>query len=77
VLAAELARTTTRDNPEFIESHIVLAAALGHLDRAEDARVAIEKFRDVDFEYIEQRPTWSENMASHTFEGLCKAGLSE
>lgn len=74
-MAVDLARTASRDNPDFIESHIVLASALGHLDRGDEARIALGKFNDEALAYVDGRPTWTEEMRSLVLSGLGRAGL--
>lgn len=73
--AAELARDSTRQRPDYIDSHVTLAAALGYLDRADEARQAIGEFRDKAGDYAENHPIWCQDTKERFLDGLRKAEL--
>jgi TolB-like protein/DNA-binding winged helix-turn-helix (wHTH) protein/Tfp pilus assembly protein PilF len=70
--AVELARASIRQRPDYIDSRITLAAALGHLHRADEAREALGEFRDLVREYIENHPypMWRIHVKDHVLTGL-------
>jgi adenylate cyclase len=75
--AAELARDAIRQRPDYIDSYVALAVALGHLERADEAQQAIGEFRDRARDYVENHPLWAEKIKDVFLTGLRKAGLAE
>jgi adenylate cyclase len=80
--AAETAHRATLSFPDFPPPYRYLAAALGQLDRIEEAKAALEKAIAVapaSFDlYVRQRVPWSRPQDhTHLLEGLRKAGWSE
>jgi TolB-like protein/Flp pilus assembly protein TadD len=77
--AIELARASIRQRPDYIDSRITLAAALGHLGRADEAREALGEFRDQIRDHIENHPypLWHMHVKDHYLTGLRKAHLIE
>ncbi len=75
--AAEYAHDAIRQQPDFLETRVVLASALGHLDRAEEARTAIEGFRDVAGDFVERHVLFARGLKDCILDGLRKAGLLE
>jgi len=77
--AIELARTSIRQRPDYFDSRVTLAAALGHLGRPDEAREALGEFYDRVQNYIENHPypLWRQHVSSHFRTGLRKAGLIE
>jgi adenylate cyclase len=78
--AVEAAKRTIRSYPDYPNTHRWLAAALGQLDRLEEAKEALEKaiaVAPVAFDmYIRTRPPWMRpEDHAHMLEGLHKAGL--
>jgi TolB-like protein/Tfp pilus assembly protein PilF len=75
----KLARDSIRQRPDYRDSRITLAAALGHLGRPDEARDALGEFRDQVQDYIENHPypLWREHVGDHYRAGLRKAGLLE
>jgi TolB-like protein/Tfp pilus assembly protein PilF len=74
---AELTRASIRQRPDYVDSRITLAAALGYLDRADEAREALGEFHDRVQDYIENHPypLWRLNVKDHYLKGLRMAGL--
>ena len=75
--AAEYAHDAIRQRPDFLETRVVLASALGHLERAEEARTAIEGFRDVARDFVERHVLYARELKDCILDGLRKAGLSK
>ncbi len=75
--AAEYAHDAIRHRPDFLETRVVLASALGHLERAEEARTAIEGFRDVAGDFVERHVVYARELKDCILDGLRKAGLPE
>ena len=76
--AVELARDAIRRQPDFNEPHVLLAAALGHLEQVAEARDAITPFGDIAPTFVErERPYWSDATKQCVAAGLRKAGLAE
>ena len=78
--AVEAAKRAIRSYPDYPNTHRWLAAALGQLGRAEEAKEALEKaiaIAPAAFDmYIRARPPWMRREDhAHMLEGLCKAGL--
>ena len=77
--AVEAAKRAIRSYPDYPNTHRWLAAALGQLDRLEEAKEALEKaiaIAPVAFDmYIRTRPPWMRREDhAHMLEGLRKAG---
>jgi len=76
--AVEAARNALRSHPSFVLPHRWLAAALGQLGRAEEAREALEKAAGMEatFDmYIRNRPPWMRpEDHAHMLDGVRKAG---
>lgn len=75
--AVELAREGTRQRPDYIDSHLTLAAALGYLGRIDEALKAAGEFRDKARDYAENHPLWSDETKECFLTGLRKANLVE
>jgi len=77
--AVELTRAAIRQRPDYIDSRVTLAAALGHLGRADEARDALGEFRDRARDYVENHPypLWRKHVKDHYLTGLRKAHLME
>jgi len=77
--AAAAAKRVIRSYPEFPLSHRWLAAALGQLGRAQEARQALDRavaIAPASFDvYVRGRaPWWRPEDHAHVLEGLGKAG---
>ena len=68
---------STRQRPEYLDAHLTLAAALGYLERADEALNAAGEFRDKAQDYTENHPLWGEDTKQRFLAGLRKAGLVE
>jgi adenylate cyclase len=75
--SVDLVREATRRQPDFIESHVALASALGHLGQKEEAHRVIAGFEDSALDYVEGRPNWAQKTKDCVLDGLRKAGLLE
>lgn len=77
IAAVELTRASIRQRPDYVDSRITLAAALGHLHRGDEAREALGEFHDRAQDYIENHPfpLWRINVRDHYLKGLRMAGL--
>ena len=75
--ANRLAREAIRRQPDFLEGAITLAASLGYLGRAEEARAAIEGHEDAAPGFIEPHMTYARELKDCLLEGLRRAGLIE
>ena len=77
--AVELTRASIRQRPDYIDSRVTLAAALGHLGRADEAREALGEFQDQMRDYIENHPypLWRKHVKDHYLTGLRMARLIE
>jgi adenylate cyclase len=75
--AAELTRTSIRQRPDYIDSRVTLAAALGHLGRTDEARDALGEFHDRARDYVENNPypLWRKHVKDTYLAGLRKAHL--
>lgn len=60
---------------DFLEGYLVLASALGHQGRTDEAREAFEKFGDNADQYIEQHVVFSPKVKEHLREGWRLANL--
>ena len=76
-IAEKLARDAIRRRPDFLEGVIALAASLGYLGRAEEARAAIEGHEDVAPSFIERHVVYAPELKDCLLEGLRRAGLPE
>jgi adenylate cyclase len=72
--AVETAQEAIRRKHGFIESHIALASALGHLQRPDDARDAIEGFQDAAV-FVDNHLVFAPEVKQHVLDGLRLAGL--
>ena len=75
--AVELAREATGQRPDYIDSHVALAAALGYLGRIDEALAAVGEFRDKAQDYAENHPLWGSETKECFLNGLRKANLVE
>jgi adenylate cyclase len=80
--AVEAAKRAIRTYPDYPNTHRWLAAALGQLDRAKEARQALERaitIAPAAFDmYIRTRPPWMRpEDHAHMLQGLRKAGLPD
>ena len=76
--AIEWARTSIRRRPDILEPHLILTAALGHLDRLPEARMALGECERIDPASVARMATWQryerETDNEHFLDGLRKAG---
>ena len=75
--AVHWGRESTRRNPNFYESHVTLASALGYLGHGDEALRLLAKFDDSALENIRQRNIAHHEAMDCLLEGLRKAGLPE
>ena len=73
--SSELARDATRQRSTYIDSHVVLAAALGYLGRTDEAQQAAEAFRDKAEDFVENHPFYCRDTKDRFLGGLRKARL--
>jgi len=73
--AVHWAREATRRNPDFFESHVNLAAALGYLGRGEEALTFLARFNGSALDYVRERPWVSQKVTVQLLEGLRQAGV--
>jgi adenylate cyclase len=73
--AAVWGRESTRRNPEYFESHVNLASALGYLDRGEEARALLARFDDRASANVRDRVWLRQDVTDTLLEGLRKAGV--
>ena len=73
--SVEIAEEALRRKHGFIESHLALASALGHLNRAEDARNAIADFRDTAASFVNEHLVFAADVKEQVLAGLAKAGI--
>ena len=65
----------TRRNPDFFESYVNLASALGHLGRGEEARALLARFDESAIDHIQVREWVHPDVREILLDGLRKAGL--
>ena len=82
--AADQARQTIQRGRVYLDEHLILASALGHLGRGAEAKAVlddVEEYRDLRIHQIILCPWWQlyqdTGPNEHMFEGLRKAGLPE
>ena len=82
--AADHARQAIQRGRVYLDEHLTLASAFGHLGRAEEARAVLddmEEFRGLRISDIVICPWWQlyqdPGPNEHLFDGLRKAGLPE
>ena len=82
--SADQARQTIQRGRVYLDEHLTLASALGHLDRSAEAKAAlddIEEYRGFRISEITLCPWWQlypdPGPNEHLFDGLRKAGLPE
>lgn len=82
--AADQARLTVQRVRVYLDEHLILASALGHLGRADEARAVLndlEGFNDLPLSEIVLCPWWQlypdSGPNEHLLDGLRKAGLPE
>ncbi len=71
------ARDAIRRQPDYPDGVIALAAYLGYVGRAEEARDAIKGHEDSVPGYVEQHPIYAPALKDCLLEGLRRAGLIE
>ena len=76
-MAVHWGRESTRRNPDFFESHVTLASALGYLGRPDEARELLKRFDDSALEYAAGRAGLLQDVKDCLLEGLREAGLPE
>ena len=76
-MATNWGRESTRRNPDFFESHVNLASALGYLDRGDDALELLARFDGSASDYVAGRAWIHQDVKDCLSEGLRKAGLAE
>ncbi len=82
--AADQARQVVRRGRVYLDEHLTLASALGHLGRSEEAKAVLdnlEEYRGIRISEITLCPWWQlyQDLGpnEHLFEGLRNAGLPE
>ena len=79
--AVEVARNSALRRPDYPHAHYILAIALGHLGRHEEARAALHECERLHSGFVKKRDNWQPypDPASndHLRDGLRKAGLPE
>ncbi len=80
--AMELARKAISNRPDYAESYVILASALGHLDQPTEANFALEECRRLGVDFTNLTTTWAtfgrdEEGLEILYVGLHKAGLPE
>ena len=75
--AVRLARDAIRRQSSALDAMVALAAALGYLGHAEEARAVIEGHEDAAPSFIERHVLYAPELKNCLLEGLRKAGLSE
>ena len=75
--AADFAREAIRRKPDFAEPHMLLASALGYLDRSDEARSVFEPIKEDAGKLYERRPELAQVTRDCIIEGLRRAGLAE
>ena len=80
--AADQARQTVQRGRVYLDEHLILASALGHLGRGAEAKAVLddmEEYRDLRLSQIVLCPWWQlyqdPGPNQHLFEGLLEAGL--
>ncbi len=68
--AAKTAEDAIRRKPGFIESHVALASALGHLGRLEEARLAIAHFRELAEKFTIEHLVFADEVKAQILTGL-------
>ena len=74
--AVELARTATRQRPDYVDSHATLTAALGHLGRTDEIDQAVGGFEDQVWDFARNHPVFRDGTKECYLSGLEKAGLA-
>ena len=74
--AARWGRESTRRNPDFFESHVNLASALGFLGRGDEALALLSRFDGSALDYVDGRPWFHQKVTDRLLEGLRKAGVA-
>ncbi len=76
--ACEWANRAIQLRPQIPENHMVHASALGHLDKVNEARIAIEKCEELHPSYTSNpktlHPYLNPSDTEHFFDRLRKAG---
>jgi adenylate cyclase len=82
--AVDQAYKVVRRGPAYLNEHLILASALGHLDRAAEAKAVLdeqEEYRGIHISEIKLCPWWQlyrdPGPNAHLLEGLRKAGLPD
>ena len=73
--AVRFAEEAIRRKSGFIESHLALASALGHLGEPKAAERAIGQFKEIAADFIKEHLVFSEEVKERVLKGLWKAGL--
>ena len=79
--AARSARAAIERRPDYPNAHYILAIALGHLGRANEARAALKQCERLQRGFLEKRAGWQPyrdpDRNAHLHEGLRKANLND
>ena len=79
--AIERAREAIVWRSNFPHAYYILASALGHLGRADDARAALKACENIQPGFVVRRASWApyrnETDNQHILEGIRKAGLQD
>jgi len=75
--AVHWGREATRRNPNFYESHVTLASALGYLGHGDEALGLLARFDDSALDSIRRRNIAHPKVMDCLLEGLRKAGLAD
>jgi adenylate cyclase len=75
--AVDFAKQALRQQPDFLESRITLASALGYLGREAEARLALEDRENLARRFVKEEPRWAQETKQRVLDGLSKAGLPE
>ena len=75
--AVRWGREATRRNPDYFESHVNLAAALGYLDHGKEARALLARFDKTAGANVRDRSWYRQDVLDALLVGLNKAGVPE
>jgi adenylate cyclase len=75
------AQAAIQRRPDYPNAHYILAIALGHLGRTEEAQKALQRCEDLQPGFLEKRANWAPyrdtERNQHLREGLLKVGLPD
>ena len=73
--AVAQAQEAIRRRHDFLEAHLVLASALGYLKRLDEARTAIDGYRDIAEDYISEHVVFAPEVKTRLLDGLRQAQI--